>query len=223
VIVLDNTQREDDGYKGIHGHGFLDRERWDWLKKELAEGQRAGQLMIIAAHIPIGVESSASELGWWDDARNAVTFPDLIAELHNHPNLLMWIAGHRHVNTVKAFVSPDPVSAPEKGFWMIETSSLRDFPQQFRMFGIHLNSDNTISIVTTNVDPAIKEGTPAAKSRYYAVAAQQIVNTQSIYQSPSTLPDPTIRPMPSGSYNAELVKQLSPDMKEKMLKYRDLS
>ncbi len=222
VIVLDNTQREDDGSKGIHGHGFLDLERWDWLKKELAAGQSAGQLMIIAAHIPIGVESSASELGWWDDAQNAVTFPDLITELHNHPNLLMWIAGHRHVNTVKAFVSPDPVSTPEKGFWMVETSSLRDFPQQFRIFGIHLNSDYTISIVTTNVDPAVKEGTPAAKSRYYAVAAQQIVNTQSIYQTPSTLPDPTIRPMPTGSYNAELVKQLSPDMKAKMQKYGNL-
>lgn len=119
------------------------------------------------------------------------------------------------------FTTP-PKVVPEKGFRMVETSSLRDFTQQFRMLGIHLNSDDTISIVTTNVDPAVKEGTPAAKSRYYAVAAQQIVNTQSIYQTPSTLLDPTIRPMPTGSYNAELVKQLSPDMKEKMQKYRDL-
>ena len=38
-------------------------------------------------------------------------------------------------------------------------------------FEIYLNSDNTISIVTTNVDPAVKDGTPAAKSRAYAVAA----------------------------------------------------
>ncbi len=83
----------------------------------------------------------------------------------------MWLAGHRHLNTVKAFISPDPVNAPEKGFWQVETSSLRDFPQQFRTFEIYLNSDYTISIVTTDVDPAVKDGTPAATSRKYAIAA----------------------------------------------------
>ena len=82
----------------------------------------------------------------------------------------MWIAGHRHLNTVKAFVSPDPTN-PEKGFWQVETSSLRDFPQQFRTFEIYLNSDYTISIMTINVDPAVKAGTPAATSRKYAIAA----------------------------------------------------
>ena len=56
VIVLDDTQMEADGSTDIHGHGFLDQARWDWLKKELADGDAAGQLMIIAAHIPIGVE-----------------------------------------------------------------------------------------------------------------------------------------------------------------------
>jgi hypothetical protein len=147
----------------------------------------------------------------------------------------MWIAGHRHVNAVKAFESPDPVNAPENGFWQVETSSLHDFPQQLRTFDIKLNSDYTISIVTTNVDPAAKEGTPAWTSRKYAVAAQQIVNTNLIYQADNTSNylvdpdtqnktsvdgvvqmDPSIRPMPTGSYNAELFKQLSPAMKTKM-------
>ena len=31
VIVLDDTQREDDGSIDIHGHGFLDATRWAWL------------------------------------------------------------------------------------------------------------------------------------------------------------------------------------------------
>ena len=31
-----------------------------------------------------------------------------------------------------------------------------------------------------------------------------------------TIPDPTIRPMPTGSYNAELFKQLTPSMKAKL-------
>ena len=48
---------------------------------------------------------------------------------------MLWIAGHRHRNPVTAFASPDP-ERPELGFWKIETSSLRDFPQQFRTFDI---------------------------------------------------------------------------------------
>jgi len=220
VIVLDNTQKEDSGSVDIHGHGFLDSKRWAWLKKELADGTAAGQLMIIAAHVPIGLEVTApsSEMGWWTDPQNAVTLPGLIAELQSHPNLIMWMAGHRHLSTVKAFVSPDPVGAPEKGFWHVETPSLRDFPQQFRTFEIYLNSDATVSIVTTNVDPAVLEGTPAATSRKYAVAATQIVKTWDATTKWNPTNDPTVKPMPTGSYNAELVKQLSPEMRARLQK-----
>jgi metallophosphoesterase (TIGR03768 family) len=222
VIVLDDTQREDDGDTDIHGHGFLDRARWHWLKKELADGDAAGQLMIIAAHVPIGVQPPGSKMEWWLDPQNAVNQMDLITELQSHPNLLMWIAGHRHLNTVKAFVSKDPVH-PENGFWQVETSSLRDFPQQFRTFEIYRNSDNTISIVTTDVDPAVKAGTPAAISRKYAVATQQIAknNLSPIFKDSDptidpTILDPTIHLMPTYSYNATLVKKLSPEMQDKI-------
>lgn len=216
VIVLDDTQKDDDGSLDIHGHGFLDEARWTWLKKELAEGDAAGRLMIVAAHVPIGVEPSEprSEMSWWLDPQNAVTLPELLAELHSHPNLLMWLAGHRHLNTVKAFVSPDPVGAPEKGFWHVETSSLRDFPQQLRTFDIFLEEDLTISIETVNVDPSVAEGTPAAISRRYAVAAQQLIASDVRTFNPTG--DPTIAPMPSGSYNARLFVKPSAAMAEKL-------
>ena len=231
VIVLDNTQREDDGSISIHGHGFLDRARWTWLKAELADGDAADQLMIIAAHVPLCVTPAGSYMEWFDNSanpssiQNAVTLPDLLAELHSHPNLLMWIAGHRHVNAVKAFVTDD-ASKPERGFWQVETSSLHDFPQQLRMFEINLNNDYSISLVATNVDPAVKEGTPAATARKYAVAAMQITNSPNIYQPNALLidpatqiavgTDPSIHPMPTGSYNVELFVQLSLVMKAKM-------
>jgi metallophosphoesterase (TIGR03768 family) len=201
VIVLDDTQSETDGSKDIHGHGFLDANRWAWLRAELAAGQAANQLMIIAAHIPIAVVKIGDETEWWLGDRtarptdswwtdtiattdNAVTLAELVSTLQNTPNLLMWIAGHRHFNTVKAFISPDPTH-PEYGFWQVETSSLRDFPQQFRTFEIYLNSDYTISIKTINVDPAVKAGTPAATSRKYAIAAQQIVQNNLRLNNPN--------------------------------------
>lgn len=225
VIVLDNTQREDDGSHDIHGHGFLDLPRWQWLKAELAAGDAAGQLMVIAAHVPLAVEETnppqplapgkqQSQMAWWvnPDAnaavQNAVTLPELVAELHRHPNLLLWISGHRHLNTVKAFVG----DTPENGFWQVETASLKDFPQQLRTFEIHLNSDDSISIVALNVDPAVQAGTPAAKARSYAIAASQIVKDGDNVESRNPSGDASVRFMPHGSYNAQLFKQLTPAM-----------
>lgn len=237
VIVLDNTQRQDDGSTSIHGRGFLDEARWSWLKDELNAGDAANQLMIIASHVPIGVMPHRNELGgqdtymdWFDNSvnptsmQNAVDLAGLIEELQNHPNLIMWMAGHRHVNVVKAFVS-DNIDSPERGFWHVETSSLHDFPQQMRLFEINLNSDYTISIIATNVDPAVKEGTPAWMARKYAVAAQQIVKTELRPSFPSADPtlsaglDPSVELTKDamdpniGSYNAELFVELSPAMK----------
>ncbi|MGC2779819.1 MAG: TIGR03768 family metallophosphoesterase [Bradyrhizobium sp.] len=216
VIVLDNTQTDDDvspapsatsspGY----GHGSLDKARYDWLVKELDDGQAAGQLMIIAAHIPIGVEPASSYVGW--SSVSYVSEPTLIAKLHTYPNLIMLIAGHRHLNVITAFKSPD-AGRPELGFWQVETASLRDFPQQFRTFEIVRNSDATISIFATDVDPAVKAGSPAATSRSYAVATEQIFAKNTLTSE--------ARPLrPTGAYNAELVVQLSPDMQAKMQGY----
>jgi metallophosphoesterase (TIGR03768 family) len=192
VLVLDDTQRDDDPAETGYYFGTLDQARYGWLARELDKGQADGRLMIIAAHIPIGV----AFIDWRPFA--AVSEADLIAKLHTYPNLIMWIAGHRHCNEVTAFKSPDD-ARPELGFWEIETSSLRDFPQQFRTFTIARNIDNTISIFATDVDPAVKDGSPAAKSRSYTIATQQIFNY-------------AVNLQPTGSYNAELVKQLSPEM-----------
>lgn len=140
-----------------------------------------------------------------DNTDAYVSETNLFAKLHTYPNLTMWISGHRHKSVVTPFKSPDP-NHPELGFWEIETPSLRDFPQQFRTFEIVRNSDNNISIIVTDVDPAVRDGAPAAISRSYGVAAQQIYK--------SNLPQ-----LPTVVYNAELIKQLSPEMQAKIQNY----
>lgn len=207
VIVLDDTQPSTDADVGGYGHGSLDNKQYDWLVQELDQGQAEGKLMIIAAHIPIGVDSEGSSLddytAWSSIAE--VSEQQLLDKLHEYPNLIIWIAGHRHVNAVTVQKSPDS-DRPELGFWEVETSSLRDFPQQFRTFDIVRNSDNTVSVFITDVDPAVKEGTIAAQSRSYAVGAGEIFNNSPTY-------------MPSAAYNAELVKPLSTEMQEKIQNY----
>ena len=203
VIVLDDSDNDNGifGLKATGANGALDQERYNWLVRELDRGQSEGKLMIVAAHVPIGIGSYM-----WDSA-SSPTENTLIAKLHTYPNLILWISGHRHYNSVTALPSPDPVHRPELGFWEVETASLRDFPQQFRLFDIVRNSDNSISIFTTNVDPAVKQGSPAAKSRSYGIAASQI------------FPGPPLPYAPIGAYNAELVKQLSAEMMAKIKTY----
>lgn len=205
VIVLDDTQNANDpDSHSTWGHGTIDRARYDWLVNELDKGQAAGELMIISAHIPIGVQLPEGGLGalmtWSSNAH--VSDTALISKLHEYPNLIAWISGHRHQNTVTAQISPD-ANHPELGFWEIETPSLREFPQQFRTFEIVRNSDNTLSIFITDVDPAVKDGSLAAMSRAQSIAAHEI------YKIPLT----------NSYYNAELVKQLSPEMQEKLKNY----
>jgi metallophosphoesterase (TIGR03768 family) len=211
VIVLDNTQRDDDPGEESTGFGSIDQERYDWLVQELENGQAEGKLMIIAAHIPIVIKEDGgglSSLMKWSQYA-AVSDVDLIARLHTYPNLMVLISGHRHQNTVIPIKSPD-ANRPELGFWQVETASLRDFPHQFRIFEFVSNSDNTVSIFTTNVDPAVRDGSPAAISRSYAIAAHQI------FKSP-------IEMMPSGAYNAELVLPLTPVMHEILQKTKKRS
>lgn len=202
VIVLDNTQPDDDPNVMGYAHGSLDRARFDWLVTELDKGQEEGKLMIIAAHIPIGVEYleplTKPFMSW--STISQVSEPEIIEKLHTYPNLILWVAGHRHRNSVTPLKSPEP-SEPERGFWVAEAASLRDFPQNFRTFEILKNSDDTISIITKNISPTVKEGSFASIARSFAVASQQIFNGRTDM-------------LPSGSYNAELMVPLSSAMRK---------
>ena len=205
LIVLDLTQSDDEPNVRCYAHLSIDKPRYEWLVNELETGQKEGQLMIIAAHGPIGVAPDPFT-GWSSNAY--LSEADLIAKLHAYPNLIMWIAGHRHSNTITPLPSPD-TNHPEMGFWVVETASLKHFPQQFRTFEIFRNSDKTLSIVTTNVDPAVKDGSPAAISRARAVAIWQIFSS-------NKKPGRSGEKMDTQSYNAELVVPLSPEMQKKI-------
>ena len=227
VIVLDDTCKNNPyaSSKSSYARGCLDSTRYTWLKNELYTGQTSGKLMIIAAHVPVGPQLNVpnapiprgpgGRLGGPPNTTviplflsnnnapaypyNVVTDAMLLTELHNYPNLLLWISGHRHLNTV----TPQPAPAgkgPEYGFWEVETASLRDSPQQFRTFEIVRNNNNTVSMFITNVDPAVQgTGSPAEKSRGYAIGANRI--RAGILGL--GLVDTT-----SHAYNAELIKVL---------------
>ena len=212
VIVLDNTDKSGSAFSA------LDQKRYEWLINELEQGQAADELMIICSHIPVapyGQQSTPEAWSIWNPyCVQPTTETELVATLHNYPNLALWIAGHVHRNTITP--QPSPYN-PEYGFWMVETPSLRDFPQQFRRFQIVRNSDNNISSFVLSVDPAAAPlrsmmASPALKSRMCAIAAQQIFANPA-QQGPGMDPNSCV-------YNAELViqlSQLSPGLQAKIM------
>ena len=209
VIVLDDTMT-DQNLDFPKGQGGLDTNQFNWLVHELDKGQAEEKLMIIAAHIPIELIDMPGS------TNSVITNATLVATLHHYPNLILWVTGHMHRNNVKQQLSV--YNDPEYDFWEVECPSLRDFTQEFRTFEILRNTDNTISIVTTDIDPEVTPGSCAEKSRGYAVGAALI------FASPSAAPTPnSVNPLnwnftDTNSYttNLEMIKFLTPVMREKI-------
>jgi metallophosphoesterase (TIGR03768 family) len=212
VIALDDTCKDKTmlGRPQYYGGGCVDQVRLEWLTRELQKGQDEGKLMIIAAHIPIKPQANLNDKTPSSMFYDPAAEEKLLATLHTFPNLIIWIAGHRHLNAITAqpYNPADASDHPERSFWEVETASLRDFPQQLRTFEILRNAGNSISIRTTNADTAVAAGSPAAKSRGYAIGVTRIFGA-----TPETLADTS-----SHAKNAELVKQLTPEMQAKIAK-----
>jgi hypothetical protein len=209
VIVLDDTcKTTGDGGPTFYGDGWIDADRLAWLTAQLQAGQDAGQLMILACHIPINPQKDLFDTTptpqFYSGSLKSDT--EMVTFLQNYPNLLMVMSGHRHLNVVTPHPSTDPLH-PENGFWMVETSSIRDFPQQIRHFDIRRNSDNSISIMATCVDPICRAGSVEAKSRAYAIGAARVYGN---------LDNDDIT---AHTYNAELFKFLTPAMQTKIAGY----
>jgi hypothetical protein len=122
-----------------------------------------------------------------------------------------------HRNNIKA--QPSPYNdRPEYGFWEVENPSLRDFPQEFRTYEILRNTDNSISIRVTDIDPEAPTNSQAAISRGYAVGAARIFAVPSAAPTPNSVNASNWDFTDTNSYtqNAELVKLLTPPMQAKI-------
>ena len=207
VIVLDDACKTNKTGQSptFYGGGWVDDARYAWLTNELQRGQSDEMLMILAAHIPICPQESLTVTNKTVGKQfvTAAMETNLVATLHRYPNLLMVMAGHRHVNVVTPFPSPVP-EHPEYGFWEVETPSLRDFPIQFRSWEIFLNSDTNISIVVTDVDPETTPDSPAGKAVSLGLGALRVYSSIELTNTHSH------------AYNAELVKLLTPAMQAKL-------
>jgi len=150
--------------------GCLDRKQARWLEARLAEVHSAyrgpaGEEVRTSHDDRLVIVFSHHGTGTLDNRRGSHEGPDgepmlgagLVALLHRFPNVVLWLNGHTHTNTIRP--RPDPAD-PARGFWEVTTCAVVDWPCQTRVIEL-VDHSEYLSIVTTMVD----HDTPTAPPR----------------------------------------------------------
>jgi hypothetical protein len=74
--------------------------------------------------------------------------------LLRYPNVVLWVNGHTHRNTVLAHPRSGIGSSVPGGFWEVNTAAHIDWPQQARVIELVDNRNGTLSVYGTLVDHA---------------------------------------------------------------------
>lgn len=117
----------------IGPEGWLDLADIAWLKGELQAAQEAGQLVIVASH---------------HKPRDIVlNGPLLVATLNQYPNVIAHLVAHSHINNLRA----RPGATPELGYWEIESGSMVNWPQQFRILDIQIDKASGVGVINSTM------------------------------------------------------------------------
>lgn len=143
--------------------GSLDEKQLTWLEGELlattaryldehgkvVRGAGADRLVVVFSHHT--VETMGNWFGVPGEHR--VLGPAVRDLLLRFPNVVLWVNGHTHVNSIVPH-SRHPESPVPGGFWELNTASHIDWPQQARLVELVDNADGTLSVFGTIIDHA---------------------------------------------------------------------
>lgn len=127
--------------------GCVDATQARWLASEL-QACPAHRPVVVVSHHGTGTLP----------ARPGATGPDggptldgtaLVALLHRHPQVVLWLNGHTHRNRVVAHPAPH---RPGGGFWEVTTCAVADWPGQARLVEVVDTGDGELSVVCTMLD-----------------------------------------------------------------------
>jgi metallophosphoesterase (TIGR03767 family) len=143
--------------------GALDEDQAAWLTGRLAEvhstyrttegsvvrTSNPDRLVVVLSHH--GLDTMTNERGRRPGPGDGPQLgaAGLLALLHRFANVVLWINGHTHTNSITP--RPDP-SDPPRGFWEVTTCSLVDWPCQARLIELVDDGDGELSIVCTMID-----------------------------------------------------------------------
>jgi metallophosphoesterase (TIGR03767 family) len=142
--------------------GCLDRGQARWLEARLAEVHSAyrgrdgrevatghdDRLVVLFSHHGTGTLSNTRAGHPGPGGERVLGAADLLALLHRFPNVVLWLNGHTHANSVQARRNP---GRPARGFWEVTTCAVIDWPCQTRIVEL-VDRGEYLSIVCTMVD-----------------------------------------------------------------------
>jgi hypothetical protein len=105
--------------------GLVRPDQPAWVAGQLR--QASGRYVIVASHQPL----ESSEGG-----------ESILSLLDSHPDVIAALAGHTHRNSIE----------PRAGYWLINTASLIDYPQQARALRILRTAGGGVAIQTWMLD-----------------------------------------------------------------------
>jgi metallophosphoesterase (TIGR03767 family) len=157
--------------------GSIDGTQFQWLQNQLiANSSRyldtSGHWVTSSGHDKLIMMFSHHTVATMGNTLGAgrVTGDKVAALLLRFPNVVLWVNGHTHRNTVIAHSRPMSV-AGGGGFWEVNTASHVDWPQQARIVELVNNGDGTLSIFGTLVDHAAAETWPNPPTQPLELAA----------------------------------------------------
>ena len=142
--------------------GCLDRTQARWLEARLAEvhsayrgpdGQQArtgagDRLVVLFSHHGVDTLTNTRARHPGPGGEPLLPAAELVALLHRFPNVVLWLNGHTHTNTIRARRDP---ADPRRGFWEVTTCAVIDWPCQTRIVEL-TDRGGQLSILCTMVD-----------------------------------------------------------------------
>jgi metallophosphoesterase (TIGR03767 family) len=142
--------------------GCLDPDQARWLEARLGEVHSAhrrpdgsevrtghdDRLVIVFSHHGTSTLDNVRGAHPGPDGEPWLGAAELVALLHRFPNVVLWLNGHTHANTVRPRRDP---ADPARGFWEVTTCAVADWPCQTRVVEL-VDHGEYLSIVTTMVD-----------------------------------------------------------------------
>ncbi|MFN2519206.1 MAG: TIGR03767 family metallophosphoesterase [Jatrophihabitantaceae bacterium] len=161
-----------------YSEGSIDSAQLAWLTNELKANSRryldasgswvsnsgaADKLIVIFSHHTVATMDNVIGV----DRVTGTTVANLLLQF---PNVVLWVNGHTHRNSVRPHARPAG-AAVGGGFWEVNTASHIDWPQQARVVEIVDNRDGTLSVFATIIDHAAPESWPASPTSPLALAS----------------------------------------------------
>ena len=120
---------------------------------ELPDGSRRrtgneDRLVVLFSHHGVDTLAGAPAHAGPDGAR-LLGGPEVLRIVHRFRNVVLWLNGHTHTNSVRPRRHPDD---PGRGFWEVTTSAVVDWPCQSRVVELLDDGDGWLTVACTMVD-----------------------------------------------------------------------